>query len=49
MALHNESRSLLTMSGWMAVAMATGVLLCFWPSAASARSLNEAQAVFDKK
>ena len=49
MALHNESRSLLTMSGWMAVAMATGVLLCLWPSAASARSLKEAQAAFDKK
>jgi len=49
MALHNESRSLLTMRGWMAVAMATGVLLCLWPSAASARSLKEAQAAFDKK
>jgi len=33
----------------MAVAVATGVLLCFWTSAASARSLKEAQAAFDKK
>ena len=49
MALHGESHRRRTVSGWMAVAVASGVLLCLWPSAASARSLKEAQAAFDKK
>lgn len=49
MALQRESRWLGTMSGWMAAALVTGVCLCLSPSAASARSLKEAQAAFDKK
>lgn len=49
MALHSGSHWLRTVSGWMAVAVASGVLLCLWPSAVSARSLKEAQAAFDKK
>ena len=36
-------------SGWMALMIISGALVCLWPSAASARSVKEAQAAFDKK
>ena len=33
----------------MALVIMSGALVCLWPSAASARSVKEAQAAFDKK
>ena len=38
-----------SLSGWMALVIISGALMCLCPSAASARSVKEAQAAFDKK
>ncbi len=34
---------------WMTLMIMSGALVCLWPTAASARSVKEAQAAFDKK
>lgn len=49
MHLKASERWARTSSGWMALVIMSGTLVCLWPAAASARSVKEAQAAFDKK
>lgn len=49
MQLKSGARWTRKSSGWMALAVMSGALLCLWPSVASARSVKDAQAAFDKK